>query len=602
MSLTSHYHDRRYVKNLDKLSAATYKWKDLRDVRIKLKDGCEICVDLFIPESPKPLPTLFSVSPYGKDTQAMGAAQQPPESITFDHMIEGGDVPYFASRGYNFVVMDLRGTGKSGGAWSGFYNEIDQDDCVQIIEWIAKQSWSDGQVAMAGHSYFGVMQLLLAGKKPAALKTITPIESFLDFYDRAWPGGMPSTWYWFLLHNCTVHTSILTTEQELGPEKFAEHLKTLRNWKDIKQNSFFVREFNAPAKDAPYFDLLMHPSRGEFWEKRSPVTNLDKVDIPIYSGGFWGYYTYIDGVFDTTFPKDKRSNRIGRVLSYGTGGTTKLPLKLYNEDLLRWYDHWLKGVDTGLLEEPPLKIFIMGAERFRYENEWPLKRTAWTKLHLRRFGELSTVPETDGEQAPDILVHSPPSVTADYNPLVYKSAPLQHPTEISGPIALKLHVSIDTDDANFIIQLYDVAPNGRRTFLTKGYLRASHRALDEKNSKPWRPVRSRKSPQPVPAGEVQEYEIALSPISNLFKPGHRIELDICTVDAAILGKDTSFGFGPAVEDKMPAMNTLPGQSQTVYRIFRDQLKASHLLVPIIPLETTEDNQWVQPLAGCGITI
>src|SRR5690606_23637853 len=111
----------------------SFKWETRRDVLITLPDGCNIAADIFTPISKDPLPTLFAASAYGKDPQTMDAPQQPPESMTFDHMVEAGNIPYFVSRGYNYVVIDLRGVGKSDGEWHGFYSKQDQLDCAEVI-------------------------------------------------------------------------------------------------------------------------------------------------------------------------------------------------------------------------------------------------------------------------------------------------------------------------------------------------------------------------------------------------------------------------------------------------------------------------------------
>src|SRR5690606_25803232 len=213
---------RRYSKNLDALPKPIYEWETQRDVMIPVRDGCHIAADIFTPKSDKPLPTLFAASAYGKDPQTIGTPQQPPESITFDHMVEAGNIPYCAARGYKYVVIDLRGVGKSEGEWYGFYSEQDQQDCHDVINWISEQPWSDGNVGMMGHSYFGVMQLLTAAQQPKALKAIAPIEAFTDFYDRARPGGIASSWYWFLLHYCAAHTPLLASETRYTADELNE--------------------------------------------------------------------------------------------------------------------------------------------------------------------------------------------------------------------------------------------------------------------------------------------------------------------------------------------------------------------------------------------
>ncbi|MBM4409127.1 MAG: CocE/NonD family hydrolase, partial [Chloroflexi bacterium] len=138
-------------------SAPRFRVREERDTLVTLADGTRLAVDVFRPDGPGvgPVPALVAVSPYGKDVQHMGVPQQPAHSITFDHSVEAGNVEFFVSRGYAMVIGDLRGTGKSEGAWWGFYNGQDQRDTAELVEWAARQPWCDGNVGMSGHSYFG---------------------------------------------------------------------------------------------------------------------------------------------------------------------------------------------------------------------------------------------------------------------------------------------------------------------------------------------------------------------------------------------------------------------------------------------------------------
>lgn len=592
MNLKERHWDHRYIKNVESLSKPEYEVIEERNIFIPLRDGVQLCLDVFRPKTEKKVPALVAASAYGKDPQSIGVPQQPPESVTFDHMVEAGNIHFFVSRGYSFVIPDLRGVGKSEGEWHGLYSEQDQLDCHDVIEWAANQSWCNGNVGMMGHSYFGIMQMLTAGQKPKHLKAIAPIETFIDFYRRAYPGGTTSTWYWFLLHYCMAHTPILESERIYSKDELNKRISQRLNEKDIHSNSFLVREFNALKKHPSFSDLLLHPNHGSFWERRSAFPKLKNIEVPIYMGGFWGYYGYIDGTFDA-FESDELNvpKKVG-ILSYGTADA-KLPLQLYDEELLRWYDYWLKNIDTGIMDEPPIKILITGKNQLRFEKEWPLKRTKWKKYYLKRYEELSIYAEEDSKIDPDPLVHLPPSISTKQNELHYRTKPFNKSTEFTGPIALKLYVSLDKEDINFVVKLFDVSPNGEKLALTKGYLKASQRKLDENKSKPWRPHHTYSNPEPMTPNKIYELNIALSPIAHVFLKDHRMELEISTYDSFILPEE-SLGLGASVEDKMTAMGIVPNADLTIAKIYRDTKYQSSLIMPWI--EETDDDLWVQPVS------
>lgn len=188
----------------------------------------------------------------------------------------------------------------------------------------------------------------------------------------------------------------------------------------------------------------------------------------------------------------------------------ELPYRALNEECLRWYDHWLKDIDTGIMDEPPYKMTVINSGT-RYEHEWPLARTQWKKLYLRSFGRLRWDSEPDSNLPPNSFVHLPPSISTEVNKIAYKTSRFTQPKEFTGLIELHLFASIDTTDANFVIKLYDVLPDGTRMPLLRyGALKASH-PLDAENSTIGCPVHDNSISIPVTAGEVREYVIEISP-------------------------------------------------------------------------------------------
>ena len=172
---------------------------------------------------------------------------------------------------------------------------------------------------------------------------------------------------------------------------------------------------------------------------------------------------------------------------------------------------------------------------------------------------------------PDCFVHQSPAVTSEIQSLKYLTSPMAEDTEVTGPIVLDLYASIDTEDTNWIVTLKDVAPDGSEILLTQGWLKASHRSIDETRSRPWLPYHPHTDPLPVEPGKVCEYKIAIQPTSNVFKAGHRIKLEISSSDykGAYMHMETHFYH-------------LPSSKTTLHRIYHDREYRSHLLLPIIP--------------------
>lgn len=573
------YWSAKYLKNADKLSRPLYKIKEERDVYVPVRDGVKLCMDIFRPDADGKFPALFAPSGYPKDIQSLKIPPQPVQSFVFDHDVEAGDIDFFVSRGYVHIILDARGTGKSEGEWWGPYNILEQQDCYDVVEWIARQTWCNGNVGMIGISWFGVIQRLTAAQQPPHLKAIFPVEAIYDLFRWACGGGIYSTHYWVLENEITAHSPRLESEKLYTKEELQCKFKERLEDPDIKNNFYWYRvlsNLEKIRKHTAFADMLLHPSDGPFWWERSGHKKYDRIKIPVYEGSFWGEQQLTGGVFDSyTDPELKVLKRAG-IFMHSTRLTLPGPREL-NPEILRWYDHWLKGIDTGMMDEPPIKILVMGINRFRYEKEWPLARTKWTKYYLRRFGELAVEPEGDEEIPPDTLVHHPPIASNKIETLTYSTSPMTQPLEVTGPVALHIYASIDQDDAHFIARLCDVSPNGKSLILEKGRLKASHRTLDENKSKPWRPYHSHLKPEPVKPGQIYEYSISIGYISNVFQPNHFIELQMTTMDPL-----------PQIyHHKMMLMSHLPRATLTYHKIHRDAKYQSHLLLPVIP-ETPEE--------------
>ncbi len=582
------YWDTRYTKNLERLSRPVHRVKAELDVWMTLRDGTRLCVDIYRPDGGGVgrCPALLAWSAYGKTMQALRRGCLPSASLLYDHSLEAGDIEFFVRRGYAYVIPDPRGIGKSEGEFLGVYNPQEQQDTYDVIEAIAALPWCTGDVAMVGYSYFGIIQMLAAAQQPPHLRCIMPLSYTDDYYQHGHYGGVPNTYlsiYWEL---CPANNPVPWSEKMYGADELRRRMEERGRDPDLAVISYFSKIFNTwpPRYHTYYLDVLLHPTDGPFWRQRSARTMYSRIKVPVYLKCGWaptGRWT-APALGAMMNPELAVPKRLGIMEAYGG---LELPYRYMNEEQLRWYDHWLKGVDTGIMDEPPIKMNVMNAG-FRYEREWPLARTEWRKLYLRSFGKLRWDPDPEPDVPPDSLTHSPPNITAEVPSLLYTSDVITRPTEFTGPLTLTLYLSIDTDDANLIVKLWDISPGGTRHPICRfGALKLSHRLVPEL-SKPWAPVHDHERPLPVRPGEVREYVVEINPLAWVYQPGHRIQLEIKAMDPAPHQEDSWTG-------KVVNMGPIPSARTTHYKIYRDANRRSHILMPLIG--STPKEAWLQPL-------
>ena len=273
------------------------------------------------------------------------------------------------------------------------------------------------------------------------------------------------------------------------------------------------------------------------------------------------------------------------------------PFHEWHEEIIRWYDHWLKGVENGVPDDPPVRTWVMGANKWREGSDWPLPETKWTGYFLHSWEKLETrghLPAacTFVNEPSDAFVQMPPIQTNRIERLRYMTEPLAEDLLVIGPISLTLYAELDQDDTNWIVILKDVGPDvsvqtarpGEREIpsglpereLTRGWLKASRRALDPERSKPWKPWHylSPDTIRPVIPGEVNEYQIEILSTANLFKVGHRICLDITCLDLTEgVAGETSVEYIP---------NHVCSSRTVVHKIHHNARYPSRLLLPVIP--------------------
>lgn len=556
---------------IQKGSKPIYGIKKEENVYVPMRDGVHLAVDIYHPDAEGKFPALIALSPYGKELQAPPIRPLPTEAPFMCGGAEAGDTEYLVSRGYVHVIGDLRGTCKSEGEWEGIGSVKEREDGYDLIEWVAQQPWCDGNVGMIGISYFAMVQLVIAAEQPPHLKTVVPWCGLSDYYrDIAYPGGMLSHFLW--LTYIRPGAGVVTMEKTLPPEQFRRRYEEARSDPDIKMYPHIQAKLENPRGAPCLVDLLLNPTDGPFYWDRSAYTKYDKIEIPVYAGAGWDSYSYFE--LPAAF-----TNYVGlktpKKLIIWESKFLERPWHEYHDELIRWYDYWLKGIDTGIMDEPPVKIFVMGANQWRHENEWPLSRTQWTKYYLRPWERLSLEPETHHVE-PDGFFQQPLTLTRKVASVKYSTLPFSEPMEVTGPIALHMYASIDQEDTNWIVAVKDVRPGGKETELTRGWLKASYRSVDESKSKPGKPWHPHTNMEPVVPGEIYEYRVEINPTSNVFKPGHRLVLEITSMDY------------PGVPPGRRGIHTriLPSHvcssKSTLHKIYRDKDHQSYLLLPVIP--------------------
>ncbi len=585
---------------MTRTSPPAYKVVVTKNVPARMRDGVVLHADVYRPDARERFPVLLMRLPYDKNLR-----QRP------------GDIDYFVERGYVVVVQDTRGRFASEGQeYYALVHEI--DDGYDAVEWAAAQSWSDGGVGTLGQSYLGATQYLLASTRPPHLKCQFPISSGADFH-QCWVyhtgGAFELGWqipYAIFMARDSIARQGLT--QSLLPELERDLVKAPTTFAQPLSDAAYRRlplmswaETLKPV--ARYLgDYLRHPEYGPYWWPIDMERQHGNVATPMYHVTSW-YDIFLHGGLANFSGLRRRgmteATRRAQKLLIGpwahlfpytnptSGGTGEADfgsaaLLDIHAIQLRWFDHFLKGIDTGILDEPPVKLFVMGENTWRDEHEWPLGRTRYTPCYFHSRGKANTLhgdgtlgPSSPEEEAPDRYVYDPndpvptrgggtliiPMGAYDQRPveerrdvLVYTSAPMDTALEVTGPVKVMLYATSSAPDTDFTAKLVDVRPDGYAQNLTDGIIRARYR-------------RSREHPTLLDAGEVTEFTIDLWATSHVFLLGHRIRVDISSSNFPRFDRNLNTG-----EDQATSARVQTAE-QT---IFHDRRYPSHILLPVIP--------------------
>jgi predicted acyl esterase len=550
--ITTHWHT----------SERKYGVIEEHDVSIPMSDGITIDCDVFRPDAKGKFPGILGIQCYPKAPQT---APMIPSCMTSKNAAyEAGDPNFYVRRGYAQVVINVRGSGKSGGKYLN-YGEREVLDTAEIIDWIANQSWCDGNVGMFGVSYYAVAQQQIAALNPPNLKCIFAPFGYTDFYrDKFYHGGILG--HAFMrswsdhIDNCRAGS---WSREKMGDNNYKNAIAAALEDRDICAIPYLVEALKNPERGANSLlvDILISPLDGPYYQERN-VKYENDIKVPSYLGAGWGMYgLHLPGAFRSW----ENIRNAPKKMTIGPPVYLDRPLYQYHYESLRWFDHWMKGVENGIMDGPPIHLFVMGANEWKTVDDWPPPEAKWTPFYLHFNGLLSEHDFWPGEST-DIFEDN----KSCHGSLKYLSPPMVENTEVAGPIALTLYASTTDTEVLWFASLYDVEPNGEERLLTRGWLRGSQRAVDEAKSKPWKPFHPHTKRQSLTPGEIYEFNIEIMPTCSLFRSGHRIGLKISCVDDE----------QPKNFLEVVCTGHLWRQKPSMVAIYHDADHPSHILLPV----------------------
>jgi len=577
------------------LSKPEHEVVEERGVGVPMRDGVKLATDIYRPKQEGRFPVILIRTPYKKEMTEL-------------------DGRFYARRGYVVAVQDCRGRFGSPGTWEPFINE--PKDGYDTIEWLAGQPWSSGKVGMIGASYLGWVQWWAAGQNPPHLTTIIPNVAPPDpFYNIPYEYGV------FFLMGAIWWADVLETEATADLSGVAlskifekKYAKLLRALPVIDLDKAVLGQEN------PYWrKWIEHPTNDEYWQRASFLDRLARVNIPVFhqSGWFDG-----DGIGSKLnylrmashgHPDQKlvlgpwghtpeAHRRVGD-RDFGPAAIVDLP-----RQYLRWFDHWLKGIDNGMAREPLVSLFVMGSNRWLHGPTYPLPQTRFEKWYLVSGGKANTStgngrlapdpPPTDSP--PDQYTYDPadPTPTPSYyeepeieqdetgapqersleerkraaerrheevtrarpDILVYQSAPLEQPLTFAGPLSAVLYASSSAKDTDWFVRLMEVEQDGKLFPLAEGKIRARFRE-------------SLSKPVLLEPGRIYEYRLDLWQTGITLPAGHRLRVEVASASLPVFSRNLNTGGHNEKETDFVAAEQ---------RIYHDAAHPSHVLLPVIP--------------------
>ena len=476
--------------------------------------------------------------------------------------LESGDPYFFARRGYAHAVVNVRGTGKSAGLFQAM-GPLEAQDVANAVEWLAARPWCTGRAGLFGISYFAWLHIQAAMLAPPSLAAIFAPFGATDFYrDFLYHGGIFS--WRFLAHwkdklDGLRYESWYRTRH--GDHAYAEAIRAAMADEEIAAVAPIVACLANPhGANAFVTDIVLARTDGEFFAERR--VDYQRSDVPGYFGACWGLHgLHLPAAFRsfTSWQGPKK-------LVVGPPLYLDRPFYQMHGEALRWFDHWLKGNDTGFLAEPPVRLFVPGTGEWVSGFDWPLADTRWTEFYLHQGGLLSEHDTFAWDRATS-FEDSP----FGHGEAVFRTPPLVETTEIIGPMVLRLYASTTDTDALLFVTVFVEDADGTTDELTRGWLRASQSALDPHRSAPSLPYHRHDRRVPVPPGEPRLYEIPVVAAACRLGPGQRLRLRIRAAD-----EDEA----PADMVRGTAVGHVARQNAAILTIHHDEAHPSALLVPV----------------------
>jgi len=516
----------------------TYEWAVDKDVMVPMRDGIRLAVDVYYPknaEEGEKFPTILCIGEWGKDGQDCIAwfgeyLQEYYTTPFWNGSLEGGDFTYTVPRGFVHIIGEPRGLGNSEGFDMGDSTQHNPKDMQDIIDWATRQPWSNGKACIMGPSSYGRASIVAGGDPHPNMVCTRPSEGPSHLYDNF--TGLKDSMFYNVHHGLHAYDQLqvnsnLHPERRLMPQYLTKYTKEeqdrlvqeILDDPDVKWNQKFYPQIKYPTVSHQLIDELIylnHPTEVD--------SGLQNVKIPMYIGACWNNDIYCWATFEC-FRKSTQIPEEHKKLMIFPPMNASRPFAWFCDEDVRWNEYWTKGIDNGIMDEPPIKIFTMGINKWKFENEWPLKRTQYKKFYLQPGGGLSTDP-VQGNPAPESFTQQAPYMDATVYCLRYATAPFDKDTEVTGHMAIRFDAAIDNDDTNWLVDIVDLGPKGDRFLVASGYLKAKFNTIDEVKSLEYYPCHKRQEPVPIVPGEINRYEIAIMPTSTIFQKGHRMELII----------------------------------------------------------------------------
>jgi len=555
-----------------------------RGVEAAMRDGVILRADIYRPKAEGKFPVLLQRTPYNKEGDDFG--------------LRG------AAHGYVVVIQDVRGRYSSEGGWYPFQNE--SNDGYDTVEWAANLPYANGKVGMFGGSYVGATQMLAAIAHPPHLAGICPEVTASNYHENwTYQGGAFEQWFnesWTSgLAQDTLHRKV-------------QHSSNAMNgiWKlPLSEYPLFIPALagaDSTAALAPYFlDWLAHPNYDDYWKRWSIEEHFPDIQVPALTIAAW-YDIFLGGSLrnyaglkaHAGSETAQRGQRLLVMIGGHAGSGRKIGEVDFGEAanveaddlILPWYDYLFNNAQNEFAGPKPVKIFVMGINQWRSEEDWPIARAVNTKyfLHssgkansLRGDGTMSTTAQRS--EAPDQYVYDPanpaptvggplccdgehlPPGPRDQRPvesrndvLVYSTPPLTGDLEVTGPVSLELYAKSSAVDTDFTAKLVDVWPNGFAQNLTEGIIRGRYRD-------------SREKPQLMNPGQIYKLSVDLWATSNVFRKGHTLRLEISSSNFPRFDRNMNTGL-----DAKPGAQPSPATNT----IYHDEQHPSALNLPVVP--------------------